>query len=396
MTQTIFNKLAAFFKSNSAGGIIIMLATLCGFVFANSPLKPYYMFLLETPLSISIDQLSISKPLLLWINDGLMTIFFFLIGLELKREIIEGELSDKRNIVLPAVGAMGGMAIPALIYVYFNWHDPIALKGWAIPAATDIAFALAVLNLLGSRVPLAIKLFLTSLAIFDDVGAIIIIALFYTSQISMLSLLIVLVCIPILYLLNKSNPKSSSLFILVGVIMWVAMLKSGVHATLSGVILAMFIPLEANKNSNSSHLKRLESDLHGLVAFFVLPIFVFANSGVSFSGLTIDQFLHSVPLGIMLGLFFGKQLGVFGFCWMAIKLKWAELPKGMNWLALYGTSALCGIGFTMSLFISSLAFDDKVSILFDERLGILLGSLFSGVLGLYILHCALPNKQNEQ
>jgi NhaA family Na+:H+ antiporter len=270
------------------------------------------------------------------------------------------------------------------------------VKGWAIPAATDIAFALGVLTLLGSRVPTSIKIFLTSLAIFDDIGAILIIAFFYTSKISTVSLLVVALCIPILFYLNKRNIISKSPYLLIGIIMWVAMLKSGVHATLAGVVLAMFIPIRSNKNPDYSPLKSMEHDLHTVVAFFVLPIFAFANAGINIQGISLDQVMHGVPLGIALGLFIGKQVGIFGLCWLAIKLNITRLPQGMSWLSLYGTSALCGIGFTMSLFVGSLAFEETgINLLFDERLGIIIGSLASGILGYVLLRISLRAHANR-
>lgn len=395
MTTIEESYITKFFKLESASGIILLLAAVLALVFANTPLQVYYDLLLDTPVEIRISTFEIAKPLLLWINDGLMAVFFFLIGLELKRELIEGELSDKRNIILPGIGAIGGMVIPALIYIYFNYKDAAAMQGWAIPAATDIAFALGVLTLLGSRVPVSIKIFLTSLAIFDDIGAIIIIAIFYTAKISTLSLIVVACCIPILLWINKRNPASTSVYIIVGLVMWVAMLKSGVHATLTGVLLAMFIPLKSKTDVHYSPLKRMEHDLHSLVAFFVLPVFAFANSGINLSGIGFEQIAHNVPLGIILGLFIGKQVGVFAFCWLAIKFKLAVLPKGISWGVLYGTAILCGIGYTMSLFIGSLAFEDtKVSQVFDDRLGILLGSFISGIVGYIVLRFSLPPKQN--
>lgn len=319
-----------------------------------------------------------------------MAIFFFLIGLELKRELLEGELSDKKNIILPGIGAIGGMLVPALVYLYFNHDDPVAAQGWAIPAATDIAFALGVLTLMGSRVPVSVKIFLTSLAIFDDIGAILIIAFFYTANISLSALGLVALCLPVLFYMNKRGVINKSPYILIGVIMWVATLKSGVHSTLAGVLLAMFIPLRAKANPDYSPLKTLEHDLHSIVAFFVLPVFAFANAGISLAGVTTEHVLHGVPIGIALGLFFGKQIGIFGLCWLAIKLKLTSLPNNMNWLSLYGTAALCGIGFTMSLFVGSLAFEDTgVNLLFDERLGIIIGSLFSGVFGYVLLRMSL-------
>ena len=385
--------ITAFFRLESAGGIFLMLSALLAIVFANTNLEPYYRMFLSTPVEIRIGELEIAKPLLLWINDGLMAVFFFMIGLELKRELLEGELSDIKNIILPGIGAIGGMLMPALIYLYLNSDDSIATKGWAIPAATDIAFALGVLTLLGSRVPASIKIFLTSLAIFDDLGAILIIALFYTSKISITSLTVAALCIPVLYVFNRCNITSKSPYILVGVIMWVAMLKSGVHATLSGIILAMFIPLYSKLEPTTSPLKSMESDLHSVVAFFVLPVFAFANAGINFRGMSFAQVFHDVPLGIAFGLFFGKQIGIFGLCWLSIKLKIANLPTGTSWLSLYGTAILCGIGFTMSLFIGSLAFEETgVNLLFDDRLGIIIGSLFSGVVGYIVLRLSLNSK----
>lgn len=387
------NSIIAFFKLESAGGILLIFAALLGMLCANTFLAEYYELLLSTPVEIRVGALNIAKPLLLWINDGLMAIFFFLVGLELKRELVEGELSDKRNIILPGVGAIGGMLFPALIYLYFN-HDSMARDGWAIPAATDIAFALGALSLLGSRVPISIKIFLTSLAIFDDVGAILIIAIFYTSKISLTALIVVACCIPVLALLNRRNVISSSPYILIGIIMWIATLKSGVHATLAGVVMAMFIPMRSKKDPSVSPLITLEHDLHSIVAFFVLPVFAFANAGISFAGVGIEQVLHSASIGIALGLFVGKQIGIFGCCWLAVKLSFAKLPEGMSWSGLYGTAALCGIGFTMSLFIGSLAFEGNGhNMFFDERLGIVIGSLISGLFGYLILYKTLPAKQ---
>jgi NhaA family Na+:H+ antiporter len=385
--------IAEFLRLESAGGILLILAAMLAMVFANTSLQSVYDLFLSTPVAIQIGTLEIAKPLLLWINDGLMAVFFFLVGLELKRELIEGELSDRRNIILPGIGAIGGMAVPAAIYAYFNYHDPVSMKGWAIPAATDIAFALGILSLLGSRVPTSLKIFLTSLAIFDDIGAILIIAFFYTAQISTIALIVVACCIPLLALMNKSGVISKSCYIFVGLIMWVAMLKSGVHATLAGVLLAMFIPISSNKAPKVSPLKDLEHDLHSVVAFAILPIFAFANAGINLSGVGVQQLSHGVPLGISLGLIVGKQIGIFGLCWMAIKLKLTNLPTGMSWASLYGTAALCGIGFTMSLFIGSLAFEETgVDKLFDERLGIILGSLVSGFIGYIILRASLSEK----
>lgn len=380
-----------FFKLESASGLVLFGFAVLAIVVANSPLAAYYQLLLGTQVEIHMGSLVIAKPLLLWINDGLMAIFFFLVGLELKRELLEGELSSVENILLPAIGAVGGMLFPALIYAYFNHDDPVAIAGWAIPAATDIAFALGVLSLLGSRVPTSLKIFLTSLAIFDDIGAIVIIALFYTANISITSLTVAASCLPVLMLLNHCNVISKSPYIFVGVIMWVATLKSGVHATLAGVILALFIPLKTGQDSTDSPLKTLEKDLHSLVAFFVLPAFAFANAGINLTGVGLATIFHPVSIGIALGLFVGKQIGIFTLCWIAIKMGVAKLSDGMTWLSLYAISALCGIGFTMSLFIGSLAFEETgVDLLFDERLGIILGSVFSGILGYTLLRITLP------
>jgi NhaA family Na+:H+ antiporter len=378
--------ISRFLRLESAGGIILMLAAVVAIVIANTPLVVYYDLLLDTPVEVRIGQLHIAKPLLLWINDGLMAVFFFLVGLELKRELIEGELSDKRNIILPGIGAIGGMLVPAAIYLYFNSHDPTTAKGWAIPAATDIAFALGVLTLLGSRIPISLKIFLTSLAIFDDIGAILIIAVFYTSKLSVGALIFALICVPILWLMNRRGVESRSPYILIGLLVWVGLLKSGVHATLAGVVLAMFIPLKSKINPEFSPLKSLEHDLHSVVAYFVLPVFAFANAGISLIGVSPDVMFHDVSVGVALGLVVGKQVGIFGLCGVAIALGITKLPKGMNWGALYGVSALCGVGFTMSLFVGSLAFEETgVNLLFDERIGIIVGSLISGVIGYLVL-----------
>lgn len=393
-----FNTLiSSFFKSEPAGGIVLMLAAILAILCANSFLQPYYDLWLDTTVQLRIGTLDINKPLLLWINDGLMALFFFLIGLELKRELLEGELADIRNVLLPAIGAVGGMLVPALIYVYINWGNPDTLNGWAIPAATDIAFALGVLALLGSQVPTSVKVFLTSIAVFDDIGAILIIAFFYTSKISLVALGFVVLCVLVLYIFNRFNLVSKSPYVLMGVIMWTAMLKSGVHATLAGVLLAFFVPLENKTNPSESPLKILEHDLHHLVAFFVLPLFAFANAGLDLRNMSIEQMVHGVPIGIALGLFLGKQIGIFGFCWIFTKLKIAKLPAGMNWASLYGTACLCGIGFTMSLFIGSLAFEESgINRMFDERLGIIIGSLASGLLGFFLLKSVFRINRKEQ
>lgn len=384
-----------FLRLETASGILLMAAAIVALLLANSPLAPFYELLITTPVEIRVGALEIAKPLLLWINDGLMAIFFFLVGLELKRELLEGELSSKENIILPAAGAIGGIAIPGLVYTWFNFQDSVAMQGWAIPTATDIAFALGILGMLGSRVPVSVKIFLTSLAIFDDIAAIIIIALFYTANISLLALMFTLACLPVLYLLNRSGTDNRFPFILIGILMWIAMLKSGVHATLTGVILAFFIPLRPRSGNDDSMLRSMEHDLHGTVAYFVLPAFAFANAGIALSGAGTDVLFHSVPLGIAAGLFLGKQVGIFAICWLVIRLGFTRLPEGMNLLALYGTAALCGVGFTMSLFIGSLAFEETgANLLFDERVGILTGSILSGILGFLVLRVCYRNPQS--
>ena len=381
-----------FFKLESAGGILLMAAAAFAIILANTPFIYYYNFLIELPVEVRVGSFEIAKPLLLWINDGLMALFFLLIGLELKREVVEGELSQLNNIIFPAIGALGGMIIPALFYIAFNYNDPVAIKGWAIPAATDIAFALGILALIGSRVPVSVKIFLTSLAIFDDIGAILIISLFYTSKISLASLVLAAVCLIILFCLNKKGVMERSPYFLVGLVMWVALLKSGVHATLAGVLLAMFIPLKNEKEPDESPLRELEHDLHTIVAFGVLPVFAFVNAGINFTDVGIDYILHDVSLGIISGLFIGKQIGIFLFCVIGIKLGFTKLPEGMSWLTLYGTAILCGVGFTMSLFIGSLAFEETgTNLLLDERLGIIIGSLLSGVVGYLLLNKSLSN-----
>lgn len=384
-----------FLQKESGGGLILMMAAALAIVLANTPAYSLYQALLSTPVELRVGALEVAKPLLLWINDGLMAIFFFLVGLELKRELIEGELADPRNIILPAVGAIGGMFVPAALYLTFNLGDPVALKGWAIPAATDIAFALGILALLGSRVPISLKIFLTSLAIFDDVGAIVIIAIFYSDSVSLLALGFVAACAGCLALMNYKGVVVKSAYIMVGVLMWLATLKSGVHATLAGVMLAMFIPLRT-RDDQGSPLKEIEHDLHHVVAFFILPIFAFANAGIHLGGISSDQLFHGVSLGIFAGLFIGKQLGVFVLCALAIKLGLTRLPSGMSLPSLYGAAALCGVGFTMSLFIGSLAFDpSSTGLLFDERLGIIAGSLASGLLGYLVLRASLPQANTQ-
>ncbi len=381
------------FGKNASAGVLLVLAAILAMVLANSPLATYYNLLIELPVEVRVGPLLLAKPLLLWINDGLMAVFFFLVGLELKRELMEGELKDLRQAVLPAFGAVGGMALPAAVYLLFNIDNPQTQQGWAIPAATDIAFALGILSLLGSRVPVALKVFLVSLAIFDDVGAIIIIAIFYTADLSTEALAVAGVCVALLFILNRKGSVVMPYYLTLGLIMWVAVLKSGVHATLAGVVLAFFIPMYDREKPDHSPVKHLEHDLHKEVSYGILPLFAFANSGVSLLGIGADYLLHPVPLGIAAGLFVGKQLGVFSFCWVAVKLGVASLPESVNWRQVYGAALLCGVGFTMSLFIGSLAFEESGNNqMFDERIGILAGSILSGVVGYFWLRQVLPKK----
>ncbi|GAC16183.1 Na+/H+ antiporter NhaA [Aliiglaciecola lipolytica] len=375
-----------FLKKESAGGILLMFAAVLALIVANSPLSLFYDLLIDMPVVIQVGALEINKPLLLWINDGLMAVFFFMVGLELKRELLEGGLSNPANIVLPASGAVGGMLVPAGIYVFFTWGNPEALSGWAIPAATDIAFAMGILALLGSRIPVSLKIFLVTLAIIDDIGAILIIALFYSDTISTWPLIIAALCLLVLTNMNRKNVQQFPSYILVGVVLWVAMLKSGVHATLAGVLLAFFIPMRDVNNPEVSPAEDLEKSLHPAVSFVILPVFAFANSGIDISSISADSILHPVTFGIFAGLFIGKQVGVFTFSWLAIKLGFAKLPADQNLWQLYGCAVLCGVGFTMSLFIGSLAFAQTGNnAFFDERLGILLGSITSAIVGYFIL-----------
>ncbi len=389
MKATIRN----FLQLEAAGGIVLMAGAALALVAANSPLSGYYDLFIETPVEIRIGALEIAKPLLLWVNDGLMAVFFFLVGLEVKREIMEGELSRPANVLLPALGAIGGILGPVGLYVFFNYGDPVGMNGWAIPAATDIAFALGILMLLGNRVPVSLKVFLVSLAIFDDLGAIVIIAIFYSGKLSVESLVVAALCLLVLAYMNWRHVSAVPAYVFVGVIMWVAVLKSGVHATLAGVALAMFIPMRSRDEPDRSPLRELEHDLHTVVAFGVLPLFAFVNAGISFEGMSFADLLHPVSLGIAVGLFAGKQLGVFLLCLLAIRLGMAKLPDGATWGTLYGVAVLSGVGFTMSLFIDTLAFENLPADTvfdFDARLGILLGSLASGVLGYLVLNRTLP------
>ena len=351
-TEVISEWLEDFIKQDSSSGILLIIAAVLAMLMVNSPLNWLYDALLSTPVEIRVGALQLAKPLLLWVNDGLMAVFFLLIGLEVKREFLEGELSRLDQIILPGLGAIGGMAVPAGIYIWLNQGDPIALNGWAIPAATDIAFALGVLALLGNRVPVSLRVFLMALAIFDDLGAIIIIALFYTVELSVTSLVLALTAVAVMVVMNLMNVTRISAYVLVGTFLWIAVLKSGVHATLAGVVVGMMIPLRSPTQPDFSPLKTMEHGLHQWVAFMIVPIFAFANAGVSLEGVSFGSLLEPIPLGIAGGLFIGKQVGILLFCGLAILLGFAKLPTGASWAGFYGTAVLCGIGFTMSLFLS--------------------------------------------
>lgn len=390
----VLRSITDFLRLEAAGGILLLLATVLAMLVVNSPLKDMYNALLDVPVEVRVGGFEIAKPALLWINDGLMAVFFFLVGLEVKREVLGGELAEPSRIVLPMIAAAGGMAVPAAVYTWINWGDPIAVRGWAIPSATDIAFALGVLALLGSRIPNTLKLFLMTLAIVDDLGAIVIIALFYTSDLSISSLVIAAVAIACLFALNRRGVLALPPYLLIGLVLWAAVLKSGVHATLAGVLVAMFIPFRSQPGADKTQVEKLEEDLHPAVVFGILPLFAFTNTGISLEGISLQSLLHPVPLGIATGLFIGNQLGVFGFSWLAIKLGLAKLPQGASWLHMYGVAALCGIGFTMSLFISSLAFEKAgPGFSVDDRLGILLGSIVSALFGYTVLRFASGNKK---
>ena len=381
------SSIGSFVRHEAFGGILLMAAAVLALVLVNSPLAPLYDSLLKTQMTVAVGAFSIDKPVLLWINDGLMAVFFFLIGLEIKRGFVEGELSSPSKATLPALAAVGGMLVPAAIYAIVNWGDPVTSKGWAIPAATDIAFALGVLALLGRRAPLALKVFLLAVAVLDDLGAIVIIALFYTADLSTVSLATGLGGLAVLLAFNRLGIVRIAPYLLVGIVIWVFVLKSGVHATLAGVLIALMIPLRDRKSPDHSPLKSLEHALHPSVAFGILPVFAFANAGVSLSGLSLESLLHPVPLGIALGLFVGKQIGVFGFTWIAVKTGLGRLPEGVGWPQVYAVALLTGIGFTMSLFIGTLAFADETYSA-GIRIGVLGGSILSAIAGYTLLRLA--------
>lgn len=393
MPQLLFaTPIKEFLKKDTASGILLVIMAASAMLVANLPLlnDAYHSFL-ELPVHVRIGELKIAKPLVLWINDGLMALFFFLTGLEIKREMIEGELSSPSQVMLPGIGAIAGIAAPALIFFWLNRDDAIASHGWAIPSATDIAFAVGVFSLFKTRAPLSLKLFLLSVAIFDDIGAIIIIALFYSSELSQVSLAVAAVGLSVLFLLNYFNVRHQSIYIVVGVVVWTAVLKSGVHATLAGFAVALFIPLKLENQDGHPMLEHMEHALKPWVNIFILPLFAFANAGVNLAGVTADAFLSPLTLGIAAGLFLGKQLGIFGACFIAIKIGLAKLPANASWLQFYAVSVLCGIGFTMSLFIGSLAFEGLGAVYNTQvKIGVLAGSFASVFLACFILYMCKP------
>ena len=382
MPRTTFN---AFFKLESAGGILLLIAAAGAMILSNSPWGGIYDKFLDIPIQIRIGPLDLYKPLFLWVNDALMAVFFFTIGMEVKREILIGELSDPRQIILPGMAGFGGIFAPAMFFYFLNSGDPLALQGWAIPTATDIAFALAVLTMVGNM-PTALKLFLMTLAIIDDLGAIIIIALFYTAELSIAAMLGALLCIAALSWLKLKGVLRLGPYLIVGVVLWISVLKSGVHATIAGVVLGFFIPLGDETSEDGSPLQNLLHHLHPWVAFGILPLFAFVNGGINLEGMTLRSLLDPVPLGIILGLFLGKQIGVFSFAWFSIKTGIAKLPDQTSMLQIYGTAILCGVGFTMSLFIDGLAYEE-VGFGYgqSDRLAIIVGSLLCGITGFVVL-----------
>jgi len=383
-----------FMRLESSSGYLLIAATVLALVLANIPsAHAFYEWFLGLHLTITIGGVGVDKPLFLWINDALMVFFFMLVGLELKREIVEGQLSKPDQVVLPVLAALGGLVLPAWIFWAINGDIAGQRNGWAIPTATDIAFALAMLGLLGSRVPASLKIFLTTIAIVDDLAAIIIIAVFYSVDLSLVSLGLAGLGIAALFALNRMKVINLAPYMLVALFIWLCVLKSGVHATLAGVVVAAFIPLKPG--DSESPARKLEHTLHPWVAFAVLPIFAFANAGVSFSGMSLEKLGNGVPMGIILGLFLGKQFGVFGMVVLARLLRIAKLPSGATWGQVYGVSLLCGIGFTMSLFIGTLAFEHgDFNVLSGVKMGVLVGSVLSALAGLLVLHLALPKTES--
>ena len=381
-----FSRIQEFIKLETSGGVVLMIAAIFAMIIANTPLSANYDLILGTYIKVGIGNFEIAKPAILWINDGLMAIFFFLVGLEIKREVLVGELSSFDKAILPIMAAIGGMAVPGIIFAIINWGTPENLNGWAIPTATDIAFALGILALIGSRAPISLKIFLLAIAIIDDLGAIVIIAIFYTSELSLSALSFSVIGFAAAVALNRMGVQRTAPYLLVGIVMWVFVLKSGVHATLAGVLIAFTIPLKT-KNEDEALLYKMEHGLHPWVAFLILPVFAFANAGVNFTGIGIDDLLQPLTLGIAVGLFLGKQIGVFLATWIGVKSGIARLPENVSWKHVYGVACLTGVGFTMSLFIGSLAFT-TADVMNSVRLGVVLGSVLSGIIGYLLLKSA--------
>ena len=390
MLRYISSPFKWFFKLEASSGLVLLFAAIIALIISNSNLADLYFSLLNKYIFIGINQFGLKLTAIHWINDALMAIFFFFVTLEIKREFLQGELSNKKQALLPIIAAVGGMIIPALIYIFINFGDRETLNGWAIPSATDIAFSLGVLSLLGKRVPLSLKVFLTALAIIDDLGAIVIIALFYSGDLSIKYLCLMLLAFLVLLVINKFNIKKFLPYLVVGIFLWDFTHNSGIHATIAGVLLAMTIP-HRNNDKDFSLLIKIEHAISPYVAFGIMPLFAFANAGVSLEGLTISSLLDKVPLGIVLGLFLGKQIGVFVFSYISIKLKVAQMPNNSNWFNFYGVGILTGIGFTMSLFVGNLAFVENMQYMDGVKIGVLTGSLLSTLFG-YFLILFTPNK----
>ncbi len=391
MIQYISKSFKWFFKLEAASGILLLISAVVALYVSNSNFANFYFQSLDKYLFIGINSFGLKLSILHWINDALMAIFFFFVTLEIKREFLQGELSSMKQASLPIIGAVGGMLVPALIYIFINLKSPNTLNGWAIPSATDIAFSIGILSLLGSRVPLSLKVFLTALAIIDDLGAIIIIAFFYTGDLSIYYLVLIFITFSSLYLLNRFNIKKFLPYLIIGLVLWYFTYKSGVHATIAGVLLACCIP-HRNKENDFSLLVKIEHLISPYVAFFIMPLFAFANAGVSLKGLSFASLLNPVPLGILLGLFVGKQVGVFAFSYTSIKLGLAKMPSNSNWISFYGVGVLTGIGFTMSLFVGNLAFVENTQYMDGVKIGVLSGSLLSTIFGFFLLYVS-PKKK---
>ena len=380
-----------FFKLEAASGLVLLISAVIALIISNSNFSSLYFETLQSYLFIGINNIGLKMSLHHWINDALMAVFFFFVTLEIKREFILGELSSPKQALLPIIAAIGGMLVPALIYIYINFGNGDTINGWAIPSATDIAFSLGVLSLLGSRVPISLKVFLTALAIIDDLGAIIIIAFFYTGDLSIQYLSLLLLTFIALLILNKSGVKKFLPYLILGLILWFFTYQSGVHATISGVLLATVIP-HRKKNEEYSLLTKIEHNISSYVAFGIMPLFALANAGVSLDGINLESLLSPVPLGIVLGLFVGKQIGVFLFSIIAIKLKIAQMPNNANWMSLYSVGILAGIGFTLSLFIGNLAFVENIEYIDGVKIGVLAGSLLSTLIGYSLLLLTAKNR----